>query len=66
MGLHTENDFEFDDNNFFDFSKEENKQEKVAHQREVRKKLEERLERKRLKEEIDELDGEFDWDDLYK
>ena len=30
----------------------------------VRKKLEARLERKHLQESIDELDGEFDWDEL--
>lgn len=38
---------------------------KLQHKREVRKMLEERLERKRLKAELDdELEGEFDWDDF--
>ncbi len=36
---------------------------KLSHRRQVRKMLEERLERKRLKEEFDELDGEFNWED---
>ncbi len=65
MSLHTDTDHEFDDGNYYDLSKEE-KLEKADHKRLVRKKLEDRLERKRLMEEIDELDGEFDWDDLYK
>ena len=38
-----------------------------AHQKEVRRKLEQRLERRRLKQELEdyegELDQEFDWDD---
>ncbi len=38
--------------------------EKLSHKRQIRKLLEERLERKRLKEQFDELDGEFDWDEL--
>lgn len=65
MSLHSDTDYEFDDGSVYELSKEE-KVEKLAHRREVRKKLEDRLERKRLMEEIDELDGEFDWDDFYR
>jgi hypothetical protein len=37
----------------------------LNHKKYVRRMLEERLERKRLKAELDdELEGEFDWDDL--
>lgn len=36
----------------------------VKHRREVRKSIEDRLEKKRLRDEIDELDGDFDWDEL--
>lgn len=40
----------------------------VSHKKDVRRKLEMRLERKRLKEELEdyegELDDDFDWSDL--
>lgn len=40
------------------------------HKKEVRRKLDERIERRRLKEELEdyegELDDEFDWDDIQK
>lgn len=37
----------------------------LKHKQRVRRMLEDRLERKRLREEMeDELDGEFDWSDL--
>lgn len=65
MSLHSDTEYEFDEGAVYELSKEE-KVEKVAHRRQIRKKLEERLERKRLMEEIDELDGEFDWDELYR
>lgn len=45
-------------------SYEENDAEQLSHRKRVRKALEERLERKRLKEEFDELDGEFDWEEF--
>lgn len=34
----------------------------LAHKRAVRKKIEEQLERKRLKKEMDDYDDEFDWE----
>ncbi|MBA2656215.1 MAG: hypothetical protein H0U70_04435 [Tatlockia sp.] len=43
---------------------EEDKQENLSHKRQVRKLIEERQELKRLKDDFDELDGEFDWDDF--
>ena len=40
-------------------------QETIKHKKRVRHLLEDRLDRKRLKEELDdELEGEFDWKDL--
>ena len=45
---------------------EEETQETRAHHREVRRIIEDRLERKRLRDEIDELDGDFNWDELDK
>ncbi|KTD00735.1 hypothetical protein Lgee_0999 [Legionella geestiana] len=35
----------------------------IEHKKRVRRRLEERLDRKRLEAEFDELDGDFDWDD---
>lgn len=57
---------EYDEEHAFtDFSHENDEDaEQLTHKRRVRKMIEERLERKRLKEEFDELDGEFDWDEL--
>lgn len=66
MSLHTDTDFELEDSGFIPELSKEEKIEKIAHKRQVKKMLEERLERKRLKSEIDELDGDFDWDDLYR
>ena len=40
MGLHNDTDLDFDDNNFFREFPAEDKLEKAAHRREVRKKLE--------------------------
>lgn len=62
MGLHKDYD---ENKSFSDFNYEENDEETLNHKKQVRRLLEERLERKRLKAELeDELDGEFDWDDL--
>lgn len=63
MSLRREHDEE--DYSFSDYSLEdENDLEHLSHKRRVRKMIEEKLERKRLKEELDELDDEFDWDEL--
>lgn len=43
---------------------EEEDLDELSHKKRIRKMLEDRLERKRLKEEFDELDGEFNWDEL--
>ena len=48
---------------FSDFSVEEDVED-LEKRKQVRRKLEDQLEKKRLKEEFDELDGDFDWDDL--
>jgi hypothetical protein len=61
MSLHKDYD---DDSHYFSDHAMETDKEELSHKRRVRKLLEDRLERKRLKEEIDELDGEFDWDDV--
>lgn len=63
MGLHKDSDE--DASLFNDYSYEEDN-EQLSHKKRVRRMLEDRLERKRLKEEIDELDGEFDWEELDK
>lgn len=54
-----------EDNHFMEhqFEPTENKEE-LSHKKRVRKMLDEQLERKRLKAEFDELDGEFDWDEF--
>ncbi|MBA2710589.1 MAG: hypothetical protein H0U57_08370 [Tatlockia sp.] len=53
-----------DEHQFSDYSYgDDSDTDKLSHRRQVRKVLEEKLERKRLKEELDELDGEFDWKD---
>lgn len=56
----TEDGFSFNDLSY------ENDPETLSHKKRVRKMLEDRLEKKRMREELDELDGEFDWDDLDK
>lgn len=47
---------------------EEEDSEALAHKREVKRLIEERIERKRLKDELEdfdgELEGEFDWDNI--
>lgn len=63
MGLRKENDDDY--HAFSDYSYEEDEDPaKLSHKRRVRKMVEERLERKRLKQELDELDGDFDWDEF--
>lgn len=54
---------------FFPHHEHDNDDEKdLSHKREVRRMLEEQLERKRLKDELEDFDGEleddFDWDNL--
>lgn len=62
MGLHREHD---DPEVYTDFPMEIDEGGKgLSHKRLVRKMLDDRLERKRLREEFDELDGEFDWEDF--
>jgi hypothetical protein len=64
MSLHKEyDDYSFTDHNYED-------EIDIDHKRRVRRMLEDKLERKRLKEEFkddfDELAGEFNWDELDK
>ena len=47
-----------------DFPAENESDAVLKHRREVRKSIEERLERKRLHDQLDEFDGDFDWDDF--
>lgn len=65
MGLHKEHD---DGQAFFDYDHDDASS--LMHQKQVRQRLEDRLELKRLKNELEyfdgELDGEFDWDYLDK
>lgn len=60
MSLHRERDETY---SFSDFSIDEDKDE-LNRKKHLRKRLEDRLEKKRLRQELDELDGEFDWDEL--
>ena len=63
MGLHRD----YDNNQAYPEYNFEEDGEDLSHQRHVRRMLEARLERKRLKEELnDELEGEFDWDEFDK
>lgn len=63
MALHEE----FDENYFSDYRYND---EEVSHKKKIRRMLEDRLEQKRLrnefKDDFDELDGEFNWDDIDK
>ena len=63
MDLHED----YDDQSFSDYNYDD---EVDVHRKNVRRLLEDRLERKRLKDEFkddfDELSGEFDWDLLDK
>lgn len=64
MSLHRE----YERPSFIDFEHEDIAD--LSHKKQVRQRLENRMERKRLKEELEffdgELDGEFDWDYLDK
>lgn len=55
-----------DHHSFSDFPYEEEEDAAtISHKKHVKRMLEDKLERKRLKEELDdELYGDFDWDDL--
>lgn len=63
MGLHKDYDYK-EDYNLNDYEKEEDAETR-HHRKRVRQMLEDRLERKRLKDEIDDIDSlledEFDW-----
>ena len=63
MGLHKD----YEDKTFSDYSYDEDVSD-LDHKKKIKRLLEEKLERKRLKDEFkddfDELNGEFDWDDL--
>ena len=59
MSLHREWD-----NYGADFMNERESPEDLDHRKKIRKLLEDKLEKKRLRDEIDELDGEFDWDEI--
>lgn len=65
MALHEDSD----DYSFSDYSYEEDVND-LNEKKRIKRKLDERLERKRLKDEFkddfDELSGEFDWDELDK
>lgn len=54
---------DFDESQYFSDMKVEEEKENIPKRREIKKKLEDRLEQKRLKASFDELDGEFNWDD---
>lgn len=60
MGFHRGQD---ERNSHSDRFYEEDKEE-LERRKYLRKKIEERLEKKKLREEFDELDGEFDWDEF--
>lgn len=63
MALHEHDDCLFNDYNYQDDESED-----LSQKKKVKRLLEERLERKRLKDEwkedFDELNGEFNWDDI--
>ncbi len=68
MGLHED----YDHHSFSDYNYEEYEEnvEDLPKKKRIRRMLEEKLERKRLKDEFkddfDELSGDFDWDELDK
>ncbi len=65
MSLHEEFD-----HNFYSEYTYEDKVADLTKKKMVKRMLDDRLERKRLKDEfkdeLDELSGEFDWDEIYK
>lgn len=62
--MENQKDYDDDTSSYGDFPKEDDSE--LAHRRQVRKMIEERLERKRLLNELDgdELEDNFNWDDL--
>lgn len=68
MGLHKDSD-EHRHSSFSDIDQHEDPK-VLSHRRELRKKIEDRLESKRLKEacqdDWDELNDEFDWEEIEK
>lgn len=66
MNLHLDDSHPAEDDSFSEFHYDEDRHE-LPHKRHVRRMLEDKLERRRFKQELselDELDGEFDWDDV--
>lgn len=67
MGLHEDYD-ESQGYSDLNFDEQDGQYENIdtpEHKRQLRRMIEDRLERKRLKEELqDELEGDFDWDDF--
>lgn len=68
MGLHRDN--EHHDEHYFNDHEREEDAETKHHRKRVRQMLEDRLDRKRLKEELDDFDGiledEFEWEQINK
>lgn len=63
MARHHKREHEDDDVLYSDFSLEHEDEEDITRRRYIRKKLETRLERKRMREDLDEFDGDFDWEE---
>ncbi|WP_298624745.1 PA3496 family putative envelope integrity protein [uncultured Legionella sp.] len=65
MALHEE----FDEQSFSDYNYDD-EMDDMTHKKRVKRMLEDRLEKKRLRDEFkddfDELSGDFDWDELDK
>lgn len=65
MALHEE----YDEHSFSDYSYDDDVDD-MTHKKRVKRMLEDRLEKKRLRDEFkddfDELSGDFDWDELDK
>lgn len=65
MGLH--NDYDYNNSTYSEYDSVEDQQ-NLSHKRALRKKIEDRLESKRLREackdDWDELNDEFDWDQV--
>lgn len=72
MGLnrnhHNDHDDKYSGSDAYYNEQEHDSVDDLIHRKRVRRMLEERIERKRLKEDLEdyegELDGEFDWDNL--
>lgn len=63
MARHHKREHEDDDVLYSDLSLEHEDEEDITRRRYIRKKLETRLERKRMREDLDEFDGDFDWEE---